>query len=191
MAEEQTKIKLSILIPSTFDREKMLKELTTELNRQRLGLPVQLLVLKDNYEATIGEKRNRLVESSIGEYIAFIDSDDFISPDYIQTLLTGIETNPDCISLRGEITIDGGKPEIFEHSITHDKWETTTGAIKYLRNPNHLNCIKRSIAIQVKFPEISHGEDSAWSKELHEKGLLKSEYYTDKILYYYRYKTNK
>ena len=190
MAEKQTS--LSILIPTLIERKSILKVLTVELNRQRKDLPVQLLILADNGEATIGEKRNRLLQEAKGIYVCFIDDDDSVSPDYIETLLTGIETNPDCISLRGEITIDGGKPEIFEHSLKYNKWETKDGAaIKYLRNPNHLNCIRASIAKQFTFPDKSHGEDHTWSIKINASWLLKTEYYTDRVLYYYKYTSKK
>ena len=112
-------------------------------------------------------------------------------PYYIETLLKAIEHSPDAVSLRGEITIDGGKPEIFEHSIKYSEWKTTDNKIKYERYTNHLNCIKSEIAKQIKYPEIRHGEDHQYSKALQASGLVKNEYYTDKIMYYYNYKSNK
>ena len=151
---------------------------------------VEILIYSGDSE-TIGNKRNYLMQSAKGEYLCFFDDDDMPSEDYIKELLKGIESVADCISLRGIMTTNGSNPEVFEHSLKYKSWRTTKNEIKYERYPNHLNCIKSDIAKQIKFPEINHGEDYDWSKKLHESGLLKSEYYTDKVLYHYKFVTNK
>jgi len=174
--------KLSVLIPCHVDHEEKMRKNLGYIN----DIPgIELRVKLNRGELTKGEYRNELLELAQGEYVAFVDADDRISPDYIETLLKGIETKPDCISLRGEITIDGGAPEIFEHSLKYSKWATTNNPIKYERMPNHLNCIRADIAKSVRFDHINHGEDHLWSKAIYP--LLKNEYYTDKILYYYDY----
>jgi glycosyltransferase involved in cell wall biosynthesis len=182
-------MKLSILIPTLSSRSKMLNDLTFVLQKQATH-EVQVIIHTDD-NLSIGAKRNSLLESAQGDYVCFVDDDDMVSDDYISTLLTCIESNPDCVSLRGIMTTNGSNPEIFEHSLKYKSWKTTNSKIKYERYPNHLNCIKSSIAKKFKFPETNHGEDYDWSKKLHESGLLKTEYYTDKILYYYKFVTNK
>ena len=149
-----------------------------------------------------GHYRNELLSWAKGEYVCFVDADDRVSKNYIETLLEGIKTKPDCISLRGIFTEDNGLPYVFEHSLKYTAWKTNNYEqglkyinhlehIKYERNPNHLNCIKSEIAKQIKFPEINHGEDHKWSDLLFNTGLLKNEYYTDRILYYYDYISSK
>jgi len=181
--------KLSILIPTIEKRKHLLKRLISELYDQDLT-GVQLLPFLDD-SLTIGEKRNWLLDASSGEYVCFIDDDDLVNKDYISTLMKGIETQPDCISLRGVMTTNGGNPEVFEHSIKYNAYKTTNNFIKYERYPNHLNCIKASIAKQFRFPSINHGEDTDWATQIHNSGLLKHEYYTDVMLYQYLYNTNK
>lgn len=141
---------------------------------------------------TIGQKRNDLMKKAQGEYSCFIDDDDLISEDYIQEIVKGCKSGKDCISLRGVITWDGGRPETFEHSIKYESYKTNVvGDVKYERYPNHLNAIKTSIAKQFVFPEINHGEDSDWATQIRNSGLLKTEYYIDKVLYHYQFKPNK
>lgn len=182
---------LSILICTISKRKEFLSTLLTELNKQiKYNSKVEVLI-NDSETDTIGKKRNELLELAKGEYLCFFDDDDFPSPDYIDTLLIAVSTKPDCVSLRGVMTTNGKNPEIFEHSLKYKEWKTTKNKIKYERFPNHLNCIKSEIAKQFKFAEINHGEDFDWSKRLNESGLLKTEYYLDNVIYYYRYITNK
>jgi glycosyltransferase involved in cell wall biosynthesis len=204
-------MKLSILILTIEKRKHKLSELLGKLDVQiggggsiivdkhismysiRYGDNERIIEIVVNYDeiANIGEKRNALLKIANGEYVCFFDDDDEPSPNYIQTLLDAIETKPDCASLRGIMTTNGTNPEIFEHSLKYKAWRTTNNKIKYERYPNHLNCIKSQIAKQFKFPEINHGEDFQWSKAIHESGILKTEYYIDDILYYYKFVTNK
>ncbi len=192
--------KLSILVCTLPQRAESYKRLQDELQKQIDQNTEYRIERIANAHPTmsIGDKRNELLEMATGEYVCFIDDDDMISTTYIETLLKGIETSPDCISLRGVITWDGGRPEVFEHSIRYKEYKTKKDYreneptfIKYERYPNHLNCIKASIAKQFKFPSNNFGEDKAWADLIFESGLLKNEYYTDNILYQYLYRTNK
>lgn len=142
-------------------------------------------------EKSIGKKRNELLSIAQGKYVAFVDDDDMVSTDYVQTILEGCKSDKDCVSLRGVITFNGTNPEVFEHSLKYKEWKTTGNHIKYERYPNHLNAIKTSIAQQFKFPEINHGEDHDWSTQIHMSGLIKTEHYVDKVLYHYQFKPNK
>lgn len=190
-------MKLSILIPTIKHREEMFKELFYELRGQinRCGATGEVEVLFNNDAvATIGAKRNDLLSRSTGEYVCFIDDDDTVSKDYVKLILEAIEKKPDCVSLKGVLTVDGKNPEIFEHSIKYSEWETVdnpTNGIKYLRCPNHLNCIKASIAKDYPFVESNFGEDKLWSVDIKESGRLKSEIYIDEVLYHYKYVSDK
>lgn len=190
-------ILLSILIPSLPEREASLTELFIRLTAQIYDTNykdnIEILIDKD--PGKIGAKRNRLLDKAQGMYIAFFDDDDLPGKTYISTLIKGIATNPDCISLVGTMTTDGTNPEAFEHSIIYSKYMTVEGAkfpeIKYLRYPNHLNCIRASIAKQFKFPEINHGEDTAFATAIYNSGLLKNEFRTREVIYFYQYNSKK
>jgi len=184
---------LSILICTLPSRANFLSELNDELVLQISAYSNDIIeaIANSEVQISIGEKRNKLLQSATGRYVCFIDDDDMISEDYIQTILNSLKSNPDCLSLRGIMTTDGENPEIFEHSIRYNKWETVDASIKYLRYPNHLNVIHADIAKQFKFPEKNYGEDHDWSRQIHESGLLKNEVYIDKVLYFYKYRSNK
>jgi hypothetical protein len=180
-------MKLSILIPTIVGREKQYNSLIGSLEPQ-LTDEIEICVLKDNKEMTIGAKRNILLQGAEGEYISFIDDDDKISAIYISLLLQAIDSGYDCASLKGQYYFRGRIDGMFEHSLRYKEWKTNTSNkhdIKYERYPNHLNCIKSYIAKQFKFEEINHGEDYKWAKQIHESGLLKTEFYIAHVIYYY------
>lgn len=186
---------LSILIVHKDNptRNVMLSALKMELEKQirDSGVEGRVEVLVNNNEESIGAKSNHLLDICWGKYCARFDSDDMPGPNYIKRIFEGIDKDVDCCSLRGIITFDGNNPEVFEHSIKYKEWATTSNPIKYERYPNHLNAIKSSIAKQFKYPDISHGEDHDWSKQVFESGLIKTEYYIDEVIYNYKFVTTK
>ena len=195
---------LSILIPTISNRKEMLYSLLSEFEAQIGGdlritigdikryifSDIEILIDKDE-DLCLGAKRNRLLQAAEGKYLCFFDDDDFPKSDYISTMKMALATEPDVVSLRGIMTTNGENPEIFEHSLQYNEWKTTDNFVKYERYPNHLNCMRADIAKQFSFPDKNFGEDHDWSKNVHESGLLKKEYYTEKILYHYRFISNK
>ena len=187
--------KLSILIPTLSSRAnecmRLVDILLDQIERAELFGIVEVVTLYDSGEKTIGTKRNELIQMSKGEYVCFIDDDDEITTNYIDLIMEGIYKRVDCCSLRGVITWDGVKPEVFEHSIKYENYTTTENPIKYERYPNHLNCIRKSIAYDFKFPEINHGEDTDWASQIKRSGRIKTEHYIDNVIYHYKFITNK
>ena len=171
--------KLSILICTLTERKALLKRLMDCLDPQ-LTSSVEVLTWEDNRQLTTGAKRNILLGGAEGDYISFIDDDDLVSNDYVPKILTAIEDRPDCCSLQGEITIKG-KKRIFIHSLQYDKWFEKDGV--YYRCPNHLNAIRRDIALDVGFPEKDVGEDQDFSMKVYP--LLNTQTAIRGTIYYY------
>ena len=142
---------------------------------------VEILVNSDNGKKKIGTKRNELLDQAQGDYVAFIDDDDFVSNDYVKLILEAIEKEPDCVGFKGKLTRDGQSAGIFIHSLKYKKWFQKGN--QYYRCPNHLNPIKREFALKVKFPNSSWGEDRDYSIGL--RKYLEKEVFIDKILYFY------
>jgi glycosyltransferase involved in cell wall biosynthesis len=194
---------LSLLIPTTPDRIDKLTVLLQSLTKQILDCgaldEVRIHTLEtpkwENHkpvrEHSIGYKRNRLLKDADGLYVAFIDSDDRVSDDYVKLVLEGIDKGPDCCSLNGIITENGLNPLRFQHSIRHNAYSTNPPSeeVRYLRYPNHLNAIRADIAKQFQFPETMHGEDTDWATQIHNSRLLKTEYDIPSIIYFYDWVT--
>ena len=187
-------IKLSILIPTLKERKPMLDKLMSNLvtqwtfNRKFID-EVEILIESDNRQKTVGEKRNILMNRAKGEWVCYIDDDDRVPPYYIEEIMKGLESNPDCCSLIGRITTDGQEPKTFIHSLKYDSYFEKDNV--YYRCNNHLNVIRRSIAIQIPFPKKNFGEDTDFALSLNKSGLLKTEYLIPYIIYYYDYISNK
>lgn len=187
--------KLSILIPSTYDRTEMTFSLVMSIMKQVRLLElaeddIQVLPLIDNYQATTGAKRNKLLEMATGDYVCHIDSDDEISDDYIGEVLKAIESNPDVIGFNGYMTTNGIDRCNFRISkdLPYSASRDINGTC-FLRYNNHLSPIKKEIALAIKFPEVSFGEDYDYATRLKESGLIKTEVYIEKDLYHYKFST--
>lgn len=176
--------KLSILIPSLEERRKTLEQLKTELSNQIGKRNVEVLSLPDNRQMSIGQKRNMLLTQSTGEYVAFVDDDDMVSPDYIEKVLNALTKNPDCSSLTGQIVFSDGYSRPFIHSLRYDRWIDDHEGKVYYRPPNHLNAVRRAIAVQVGFPPWNSGEDRSFSMGI--RHFLKKEEWIDGVIYNYK-----
>jgi Glycosyl transferase family 2 len=186
---------LSILICTIEDREDQFNHIFNKLLKQiktfHLQHEIEILSFKDKRgEHSIGYKRNVLLQKSTGTYICFVDDDDDVSPHYVKLIYDNIiRHKPDCLSLTGIITENGHNPRTFIHSIDYTTYFQKNGV--YYRPPNHLNPIKRSIAIQFQFPDTSHGEDTAWAYAIAQSKLLKRESKITEPYYFYLFKSNK
>lgn len=177
-------ILLSILVLTIPERAKKLQRLMDRL-RPQLTESVELIIKENAAVAdggpTIGENRNEALADAVGDYVCFVDDDDMISQDYVELLLSAIETEPDVVGLTGHYICGGNRPEVFIHSIENKEWLTKNGV--HLRPPNHLNAIRRDIALEVGYPAKNHGEDFDFSMSVAPR--LKTEVMPKGILYYY------
>lgn len=178
---------LSILICTLPERAVFLRRLTTSLERQSRGFPVEILTDNRGRNISIGAKRNMLLKRARGEYVAFIDDDDEVAANYVQLVLQALGSKPDCAELRGEITTNGKNPKPFIHTVACKEWHEKDGV--YWRMPNHLNAIRRDLALQAGFPENNYGEDHEFSKRV--QLFLKTQGDIPQTIYYYRYRSNK
>lgn len=183
---------LSILVCHLPSREEEIGNLVRVLAPQVEAYPTDVEVIVNATEGiTVGEKRNRLVRDSAGDYVAFIDDDDLVADNYVSLILTATESKPDCCSLLGEYRSNGVYQGIFEHSILHLAWQTVESErepdIKWVRPPNHLNAIRRDLVLQVPFADKSFGEDKDFSDQI--RPLLKTEVEIPQLIYTYLHRS--
>ena len=197
-----SEITISILIATMPTRWGAFNKLHTEIIKQvkpyfentpvYLGYTVvsdsslkKIEILIDNsIQYNIGTKRNKLLQRATGKYIVFIDDDDHISPDYVSKILSACQTNADCIGISGIITTNGSDQRQWHISKDYGSWHTSPDGT-YLRTPNHISPVKRELALQAGFPEVSFGEDAEYSRRL--LPLLKTETKVEGNIYHYDY----
>ena len=183
-------IDLSILVCSVHTRYKtFLPLIQDQLYDQLAALSeadqdrVEIIILTDNKKMMLGHKRNTMVDIAQGKYIAFVDDDDRLAPDYLAQLLTATDTNADSIVFKAEVSLNGEPAKICDYSKDHRRdYNHKDG---YFRIPNHICCIKRSVSLKSSFPNVLYGEDAGYGKVL--LPFLKTEHKINKILYYYDY----
>ena len=173
-------------IPSRM--EKYLTPLYKKLLAQAEDHPeVEILCLIDNKSMTIGEKRQALLNSARGKWIGFLDDDDDVVSDYIETLCKGMLEKPaDVITFDQHCIVNGEEFIVnFGMNNPHDRFVPNTGITSLRRPPYHMCFWHRKIAKNVRFPSASYGEDIAWCSAMYP--FVTSETHLDRLLHLYRY----
>lgn len=178
---------LSILIPTIPQRRAQLVGLRRHLYNQiqKSGNLIEITVATSppGYPQ-IGKKRQEMLDLTNGDYVVFIDDDDWVADNYVSLIVAGLAGRPDVVGINGIITVNGANPKPFQHSIKYMEWYTNPSGL-YCRCPNHLNPVRRELALQAGYPDMPSREDLAYSLAL--RKLVKTEHMIHDPLYYYRY----
>lgn len=175
---------LSILTPAVPSRMQQLEKLCAELSRQIGSLPVEHLTLLDNKRRTVGEKRDALLRAARGQYVAFVDDDDAVRPDYIAKLLAATKTNPDVITFNQHCVVNGSVSTV-EFRLGNPNDAFLPGGITR-RNAWHICAWRRALAICSHFPASNYGEDWAFAEPLCRMGGMR-EVHLDFTLHEYHH----
>ena len=131
-------MKLSIIIPC-YNTQPYLEALISRI-RPQLTDEVEIIVIDDGSAEKVkiegikvvrqknkgvSAARNRGLKEATGDYIAFIDSDDLVSEDYVEQILEAIKTEPDTVYLSWKAM--NGK---WGKTLTSDEDEFGTGYLK-------------------------------------------------------------
>lgn len=177
---------LSILTPAIPSRMGQAMILATEINRQIGVLAVEHLVLTDNKRRTVGEKRDALLRASRGLYVAFVDDDDWIAPNYVAKICESITFNPDVITFLQSATVNGDKGIVeFRLGNENEAFKPNSPGVTK-RNAWHICAWRRSLAIQSQFPASNYGEDWAFAAPLCAIPNLR-EAHIDEVLHFYNH----
>jgi len=182
-------ILLSILTASIPERADKLEMLTAKITAQIGDLPVEHLVFLDNRKRTIGAKRDALLRIARGTFIAYVDDDDTVSPDYVASLVEAIKTTAspndqvDVITFAQFARVDKACAKIvFGLRQENQPFVPDT---EVLRAAWHVCAWRRSVAILSHFPESNYGEDWAFAEPLNR--IARASIHLDKVLHYYRF----
>jgi glycosyltransferase involved in cell wall biosynthesis len=191
-------VKLSVLMASVSSRlATKMPRVFLDLERQAKGKDVEVLVLLDDRKRSIGKKRNALVSIAQGEFVSFVDDDDRVAPDYVDSILEKIDEGRDILQpdvvvfdvwVSGYHERSGLSDRLCSYDIDH---EHQTLFDRYQRKPNHLMAWRTALVKQVPFCDSSSGEDTDWAHRIYqifEKRLRQER--IPKVLYSYDFDTN-
>lgn len=140
----------------------------------------------------LSDARNKGINKSKGEYITFIDSDDYITFDYIETLYNTISKNNADIAIGGhyikyekggettkyDIQEYEGTPEVILDKLLYDELDVSAWA----------KLFRKELFNEIKFPVNRLYEDSATTYKLVDKSNIIA--VNTKPIYYYIVKPN-
>ena len=184
MKKEDLLIKLSIIIPyyKTYEETvKLLDVLVPQLKEAEVILiddgcheerldkyNVNVIHLEEN--KGLSYARNEGIRNAKGEYIVFVDSDDLVSNDYIETLLNKIKTS--------------------EFDYCYFSWKAMNSTLKVIIKDNPpdwnwavWNAIYKKDYVELFDDNVRIYEDVPWQQLMRRKNGKKE--IIDKILYYY------
>jgi glycosyltransferase involved in cell wall biosynthesis len=179
---------LSVLIPTLRSRS---DKLTTQVDRLRFqsqGLPVQILWIGDNKSVSVGSKRNMLLRCATGKYVCFVDDDDKVADNYIESVLKAIDSDKPVITFLGTQSDNGIATLDFKYSIAYGRNHKPKIDGKYWKVmlPDHL-CIWKKDFIKESFPDKQLGEDHAWANEMMKHYNDSDIHEINEYLYHYEY----
>lgn len=185
--KNEASIKLSLVIPyyKTYDEtiklfDILIPQLTSEVevflvddgcNEEKLDKyqdKINIIHLPENHGLSYA--RNRGIEKAKGEYLVFIDSDDYVSNDYVSTIIDKINTCDFDYCY-------------FSWQMINQKW-----VIEIKDNPPDWNlavwnAVYKKDYVELFDENIRFQEDVPWQNKMRIKNGKKE--IIDKILYYY------
>ena len=181
---------LTIGILGLTSRTDMRNSLIRQLGAQQDALPcrnsVKIALEVDDGEATVGGKRQKIINECSTEYLCFVDDDDLVDPNYLKSLLQALRDKPDCVTFKGIVTTDGKDPEPFRFSLHYPAriWNKDVQGT-HMRTPNHLCPVRLELVKKVPYKDATSYEDTHWAIGIYP--LLHSQCHIDEPLYYYQY----
>lgn len=180
--QSKLNMKLSILTPSIPSRLAQVEKLTKKFDHP----DVEHLVFCDNRKRSIGAKRQALVDIARGQYIAFVDDDDDVTPEYIPQLLKAIEQKPDIITFQQKAIYNGLISTVHFRLKNQDSIFNPSGITE--RGAWHVCAWRRDLVDGCMFSESNYGEDLVWCNQARLR--VSSEIHIPRILHRYTHDTS-
>lgn len=168
---------LSILMCTIPDRESMFVRLFNEVQRQCAYMQTvhpslgRIEVLVDSSPKfleggpSIGAKREALVKRAAGKYLCFLDDDEQIAPNYVETLVRLCCKDCDVCTFKNMTKTDTYWT-IIDMSLNYHVDDQANPNYTTRRRPWHVCPVKSVYAKMVHFPNTNYGEDAAWMNKV-------------------------
>jgi glycosyltransferase involved in cell wall biosynthesis len=134
---------------------------------------------------SIGAKRQQGMNKAKGKYVIWLDDDDNISPDYIETLLRLAESNADVLTFNNLSKFENYWMIVNMSLNNKEDEQAHPGFIK--RRPYTICAWKKETVKNVKWINDNINEDVSFINEA--LNIVKTECHTDNILHEYNRET--
>lgn len=179
-------VKLTIVVPSIPSRKESREKVLDELFKQAEGKPVEVVCLLDNRKSNLSEKRNLAIKNAKGDFVAFVDDDDRVEPEYVSSILEAIESTPDADVVNFDVMVHGyaATPKLCKYGVG---WSHSEDAKAYYRKPNHVMAYRTAISRRHEYRKdlSAVSEDTEWAERASKD--IKKEARVEKVLYHYLY----
>lgn len=190
---------LSILIPTIIERSDLLTRIYASIYTQRVYLENDhpslgdVEVLIDNSKRyldggpSIGKKRESLVRQAKGKYLCFLDDDEQIAGNYLETLVRLCQSDADVITFRSLANLETYWC-VVDMSLRHKENEQTSPDIIAKRPPWHICPVKSYLAKTHRFDDSNYGEDWKWFEKV--LSGCETEAKTNAVIHMYNHRSN-
>lgn len=178
----------SILIATVGARNAELRRIADCLHHQLEDVDadrVEVVVYWDNFDSTLGEVRQALLDDARGDYVNFVDDDDEVPSYYVERVLGALDSRPAMVGWRQQLFWCGKPTKPTFHSLQYDRWwEDADG---YYRHVSHLNPLRVDLARLGRFDKAVP-EDVDWAHQVHAALPFDArEVFIDEVMYRYFY----
>lgn len=187
---------LSILMCTTPERNEMFSKLFSELHRQLEYMQtfhetmgnIEILV-DDSIRfldggLSIGKKREALLKRAEGKYVCYLDSDESIPGNYLESLVRMCIQDQDICTFKALAKLETFW-SIIDMRLTY-KVNDQINPEYTVRRPPWLCCPVRTIyAKMFDFPDLNNAEDFLWMEKV--LACCLTEAHTDKLLFQYNH----
>jgi glycosyltransferase involved in cell wall biosynthesis len=183
----ENQILFSILTPTIPIRAGQVAELTkhiqNQIQQENAEKVVEHLVLSDNMVRSIGAKRQALVDIARGQYVAFVDDDDWVMDGYVEAILDAARSHVDVITFQQRAVYNGQESLVEFKAGQNDEAFVTDGLTR--RGPWHICAWRRSVVAGCQFLETNYGEDIVWARQA--RARIRTSKHIPFILHEYRH----
>lgn len=179
-------MKWSILIPTVVNRPDKFARLRDTLAPQleKYKGDVEVVVFYNNYERELSELRQLMIETTKADYLNFIDDDDDVSDDYVDSIYPKLD-GVDYIGFRVAFYQNNQKQKPVIHSLTCEGW--LDNGEGFYRRGTLINPTKRELMLKAGFKHSDYRkgipEDTTYAQRVDK--LLKTENFIDKEVHIY------
>ena len=181
----------SILVPTLGERRALFERLLDGLMPQiaRHDGRARVIAWHNNGRPSLPEIRQRMVLGAETDYVSFVDDDDLVAPDYVDSILEAMEYRTDYVGFQLQCYSNGHPTGIAYHSLEFTRWRNLPG--RYERDISHINPVLTEIARRADFRTTRAGgaDDRAWADQLRRMRALRTEVVIPRILYHYLHVT--